>query len=224
VKRVLVVEDEPRMRELLTDYLTEEGFDVLEARNGSEALERFNGNHADAVILDIMMPFLNGYEVCREIRKRSDAVIVMLTAKSEETDKLHGYELGADDYVTKPFSPKVLMAKVKALLKRAGDGGEEAAGYRLNGLELFERAYDLRLDGRSANLTPREFELLHFLVKNRNIVLSRDTILDQVWGIDFDGDDRIVDTFIKRLRQKMNRYAGHVVTVRGNGYMFKVQP
>jgi DNA-binding response OmpR family regulator len=209
VKRVLVVEDEARMRELICDYLSDEGFEVAEARHGSEALKRFARQPADAVLLDIMMPFLDGYEVCREIRRKSDAVIVMLTARSEETDKLYGYELGADDYVTKPFSLKVLVAKVKALLKRAGDAGEDEAVIRLNGFELYEQAYELRLDGRSANLTPREFELLHFLVKNRNIVLSRDMILDQVWGIDYEGDARTVDTHIKRLRREFVAGVSH---------------
>ncbi|WP_201755639.1 response regulator transcription factor [Paenibacillus glycinis] len=219
----MIVEDEARLRELLYDYLSEEGFEVAEARNGSEALERFAQTPADAVILDIMMPFLDGYAVCREIRKRSNAVIVMLTARSEEMDKLYGYELGADDYVTKPFSAKVLIAKVRALLKRAGAGAGEEPGFRLEGLEIRERACEMYVDNEPVSLTPKEFELLLHLVKNRNIVLSRDAILDQVWGIEYDGDGRTVDTHIKRLRQKMHRYAAHIATVRGNGYVFRVK-
>ncbi|RAU94886.1 response regulator transcription factor [Paenibacillus sp. YN15] len=223
---VLVVEDEPLMRELIADYLKEEGFLVDEARNGAEALEKFAHTPAEAVILDVMMPFLDGFAVCRELRQASNTVIVMLTARSEETDKLYGYELGADDYVTKPFSPKVLVAKVKALLKRAGArGGEEApAAYRAGGLEIREHSFELLVDGQPSEVTPKEFELLLYLYHNRNQVLSRDMLLDGVWGYGYEGDARNVDATIKRLRQKLGPYAPLIQTIRGNGYILKVAP
>lgn len=223
---VLVVEDEPLMRELITDYLKEEGFLVEEARNGAEALEKFARTPAEAVILDVMMPFLDGFAVCRRLRQASNTVIVMLTARSEETDKLYGYELGADDYVTKPFSPKVLVAKVKALLKRAGarNGEEPAAVYRVGGLEIREHSFELLVDGQPSEVTPKEFELLLYLYHNRNQVLSRDMLLDGVWGYGYEGDARNVDATIKRLRQKLGPYAPLIQTIRGNGYILKVAP
>lgn len=231
MKHVLVVEDEPRMRELIADYFKEEGgFRITEAKNGQEAVEKFAKDPADAVVLDVMMPFLDGFGVCEAIRRGSDAVIVLVTAKSEEDDKLHGYGLGADDYVTKPFSPKVLVAKVKALLKRAdktGSGPEllpDEIVYRIDGLEIREFAYELTVDGRNVGITPKEFELLLTLCRNRNRVLSRELLLDRVWGIEYDGDPRTVDTHIKRLRQKLGPYAACISTVRGNGYSLKVSP
>jgi DNA-binding response OmpR family regulator len=227
MKTVMVVEDEPLMRELIADYMKDEGYRVVEARNGAEALEKFAETPADAVVLDVMMPYLDGFGVCQFLRRSSDAVIVIVTAKSEETDKLYGYELGADDYVTKPFSPKVLVAKIKALLKRSGGGGEEAAAVSVHwveGLEIREQSFELLVDGQLAEVTPKEFELLLHLYKNRNLVQTRDALLNGVWGYEYDGDARNVDAVIKRLRQKMGAYAGLIQTVRGNGYVLRVRP
>ncbi|MFC0215787.1 response regulator transcription factor [Paenibacillus chartarius] len=224
MQTVMVVEDEPLMRELISDYMKDEGYRVLEAKNGAEALDKFAQAPADAVILDVMMPYLDGFEVCRFIRQTSNAVIVIVTAKSEETDKLQGYELGADDYVTKPFSPKVLVAKVKALLKRASATGETApiTVHRVEGLEIREQSFELLVDKEPVEVTPKEFELLLYLYRNRNIIQSREALLIGVWGYEYEGDSRNVDAVIKRLRQKLGPYAGLIHTVRGNGYMLKV--
>ncbi|MDF2961541.1 MAG: srrA1 [Paenibacillus sp.] len=225
MKTIMVVEDEPLMRELIADYMKDEGFRVVEAKNGAEALDKFAETPADAVVLDVMMPYLDGFGVCQSLRQTSNAVIVIVTAKSEETDKLYGYELGADDYVTKPFSPKVLVAKVKALLKRVGTGGEANAMivHRVEGLEIREQSFELLVDGQQADLTPKEFELLLYLYKNRNFVQTREALLNGVWSYEYDGDTRNVDAVIKRLRQKMGPYAGLIQTVRGNGYVLRVR-
>jgi DNA-binding response OmpR family regulator len=226
MKTIMVVEDDPLMRELIGDYMKDEGFNVVEAKNGAEALEKFVQAPADAVVLDVMMPYLDGFGVCRFIRQTTNTVIIIVTARSEETDKLYGYELGADDYVTKPFSPKVLVAKVKALLKRAGSQAEADAVtiHRVEGLEIREQSFELLVDGQQADLTPKEFELLLYLYKNRNVVLTREVLLNGVWGYEYDGDTRNVDAVIKRLRQKMGAYAGLIHTVRGNGYAIRVRP
>lgn len=225
MQTVMVVEDEPLMRELIADYMKGEGYFVVEAKNGAEALDKFAQTPADAVVLDVMMPYLDGFGVCQFLRRTSNAVIVIVTAKSEEPDKLHGYQLGADDYVTKPFSPKVLVAKVKALLKRAGTGGETdtVVIHRIEGLEIRENSYELMVDGKQEDLTAKEFELLLYLYKNRNFVQSREALLNGVWGYEYDGDIRNVDAIIKRLRQKMGRYAGLIQTVRGSGYVCRVR-
>jgi len=223
VKTIMVVEDEPRMQDLICDYLQEQPFRLLRARDGRQALEAFAKDPADLVILDVMMPFVDGFEVCRTLRRKSDVLIVILTAKSEEADKLLGYELGADDYVTKPFSPKVLVAKVRALLKRAERSGSDvdAALVRAGDLEINEATFEARLRGEPLALTPKEFDLLLFMCRNRNLVLSRDQLLDSVWGHDYFGDVRTVDTHVKRLRQKLGHCADWIRTVRGNGYMLK---
>ncbi|MDF2723008.1 MAG: srrA1 [Paenibacillus sp.] len=226
MKTVMVVEDEPLMRELIADYLKDDGFRVVEARNGAEALEKFAQSPVEAVVLDVMMPYLDGFGVCQSLRQTSDTVIVIVTARSEETDKLYGYELGADDYVTKPFSPKVLVAKVKALLRRAagGDESEAVTVRRVEGMEIREQSFELLVDGLNAEVTPKEFELLLYLYRNRNFVQTREALLNGVWGYEYDGDPRNVDAVIKRLRQKMGPYADLIHTVRGNGYVLKVRP
>jgi DNA-binding response OmpR family regulator len=226
-KTILIVEDERKLRELLVDYLSLEGYQILQAANGQEALRLFRETPIDLIILDIMMPFLDGLSVCRTVRSESDVMIVMLTAKSQEDDKLAGYELGADDYVTKPFSPKVLVAKIKALFQRQEnwDTASDIAypvSIRLNGLEISEQSHEVKLDEELLSLSPKEYELLLFFYKNRNAVLSRDTILDRVWGIDYFGDARTVDTHIKRLRQKLKHRADWIITVKGFGYKFRV--
>ncbi|RKN84771.1 response regulator transcription factor [Paenibacillus ginsengarvi] len=227
-KTILIVEDEAKMRRLLADYLRHEGYMTIEAANGQEALERFDPERIDLVLLDIMMPFMDGFAACKAIRRQSGVLIVLLTAKSEEYDKLQGYDLGADDYVTKPFSPKVLIAKIRALFKRLDDsrasgGGSVKASNSIQGLELDPDAHEVRVDGRAIPFTRKEYELLLYLYQNPNITLSRDQILNQVWGYDYDGDMRTVDTHIKRLRQKLEHKAELIATIKGYGYKFEVK-
>jgi DNA-binding response OmpR family regulator len=228
-KTILVVEDEAKMRRLLVDFFTHErGYRLLEAANGQEAMELFAVNEIDLIILDIMMPFVDGLSVCRSVRSTSNVMIVLLTAKSEETDKLIGYELGADDYITKPFSLKVLSAKIKALFKRQALSGETdpslEGAVRAGGLEMNELSREVSVDGERIELAPKEFELLLYLHRNRSIAMSRERLLEQIWGYDYEGDVRTVDTHIKRLRHKLGHEAAHIVTVIGHGYKFQVKP
>lgn len=225
MKTILIVEDEDRLREILRDYFEEEGFRVIEACNGREALNVFNREEADLVLLDIMMPELDGMTVCKRIRQNSDVPIIIITAKNEDDDKILGFELGADEYVTKPFSPKVLVARVKALLKRVEgpkvveDGIIEAGVLRVNRL-----AYEVKVCGQEIPaLSPKEFELLLYLLDNRNIVLSRKTILNQVWGLDYIGEIRTIDTHIKKLRGKLGVGGDYIKTIIRTGYMFEVK-
>lgn len=227
---VLIVEDERRIRELIADYLEEEGLTCCECGRGDAALDVFRHRAPRLVILDILMPGLDGYDVCEAIRAESDVPIIFLTAKSEEDDKLLGYDLGADDYVTKPFSPKVLAAKVKALLKRAESvskaetGHTEGAWTEAEELRLNAAAREATLDGQPLTLSPKEFDLLLHFVRNRNRVLTRDMLLDAVWGFDYEGDIRTVDTHVKRLRQKLGDKAAWIDTLRGNGYRMRIAP
>lgn len=221
---VLIVEDEERMRKLLRDYFKKSGFSVLEGENGIKALEVFKNNKVDLVILDIMMPYMDGWTVCTKIRQSSQVPIIMLTAKSEEEDKLLGYELGADDYVTKPFSPKILVAKAKAILKRSSLKDEERGEIKnFNGLEINELSHEVKINGKEIQLSPKEYDLLLYFADNEGIALSRDVILDKVWGFDYYGGLRTVDTHIKRLREKLKDKADYIVTVRGSGYKFEVK-
>jgi DNA-binding response OmpR family regulator len=228
--KVLIVEDERRIRELIADYLEEEGLGWCECDRGDIALDRFLQYEPQLVILDILMPGLDGYDVCEAIRSKSEVPIIFLTAKSEEDDELLGYDLGADDYVTKPFSPKVLVAKVKALLKRSDTAGKavpnESGDERVEMEELMLNvtAREAELGGSPLVLSPKEFDLLLHFSRNRNRVLSRDMLLDAVWGYDYEGDIRTVDTHVKRLRQKLGDRAEWIVTLRGNGYRMKVTP
>lgn len=221
-KTILLVEDEIRIRFLLRDYFHKENFNVLEASNGREALEIFSNNIIDLIILDIMMPEVDGLTVCKSIRETSTLPIILLTAKSEEEDKLLGYDLGADDYVTKPFSPKVLVAKVRALLKRT-DSHKDLSIINYNGLKINKLSHEVIVDNKEINLSPKEFDLLLFLVSNEGIALTRDKILDNVWGMDYYGDIRTVDTNIKRLREKLLSKSEYISTVRGSGYKFEVK-
>lgn len=218
---ILIVEDEAKMRTLLVDYLSHAGYRTVEAEDGEEAVAKFGNTEIDLVLLDIMMPRKDGYMVCQSIRSQSDVIIVLLTARSAETDKLLGYELGADDYVTKPFSPKVLVAKIRALLNRSRILSGEAP-IRFEGIELKPAAHELRIEGEPVVLSRKEYELLICLIRNRNLTLSRDQLLDQVWGFDYDGDPRTVDTHVKRLRRKMGSKASLINTVKGYGYKLKV--
>ncbi|SCK03995.1 Staphylococcal respiratory response protein A [uncultured Clostridium sp.] len=222
-KNILIIEDEIRIRILLRDYLKREGFNVIEASDGDEGINAFQNNSIDLILLDIMMPRVDGITVLETIRNVSDVPIILLTAKSQEEDKLFGYELGADDYITKPFSPKVLIAKVKALLKRTSDGSNSFSSAKdFNGLSINKLAHEVKVDGITLNLSPKEFELLVYLTDNIGISLTRDTILDNVWGIDYYGDLRTVDTNVKRLREKLGSKANYIITVRGSGYKFEV--
>ena len=222
-KTILIIEDEIRIRFLLKDYLLSEGFSVIEACDGEEGLMAFKNNNVDLILLDIMMPKIDGLTVLENIRTVSDIPIILLTAKSQEEDKLYGYDIGADDYITKPFSPKILVAKVKALLKRTADLNEDQSSTKnYNGLTINKLAHEVKVDNVKLSLSPKEYELLVYLSDNISIALTRDTILDNVWGIDYYGDLRTVDTNIKRLREKLGEKANYIVTVRGSGYKFDV--
>lgn len=221
-KNILIVEDEIRIRFLIRDYFLKENFNVLEAENGKEALEIFKSEKIDIIILDIMMPEMDGLTLLNKIREVSTIPVILLTAKSEEEDKLKGYEIGADDYMTKPFSPKVLVAKVKALLKRSRDELDSST-QDFNGLIINKLSREIKLDNTILNLSPKEYELLIYLIDNEGIALSRDNILDNVWGVDYYGDIRTVDTNVKRLREKLLDKSKYIITVRGSGYKFEVK-
>ncbi|WP_288480152.1 response regulator transcription factor [uncultured Clostridium sp.] len=220
--RVLIIEDEIKIRFLIRDYFLSENFDVLEANNGAEGLKLFRENKVDIIILDIMMPEMNGLEFLEIIRKVSTIPVILLTAKSEEEDKLQGYEFGADDYMTKPFSPKVLLAKAKALLKRTSTQVDSSTK-DFNGILINKLSHEVYIHDKEILLSPKEYELLVYLTDNEGIALSRDNILDHVWGIDYYGDIRTVDTNIKRLREKLSDKSSSIVTVRGSGYKFEVK-
>ncbi|NDI36154.1 response regulator transcription factor [Chengkuizengella sediminis] len=223
-RTVLFVEDEDRLREIGKDYFSSEGFIVLEASDGKQALEIFEMNKIDLLILDIMLPELDGWAVCRRIRNESDVPIIMLTARTEEEDKLMGFDLGADEYVTKPFSPKVLVARAKMLIKRAeGTIGNQNEIFDLNGIQINKQSRQVIVNNNELTLTHKEYELLVFLIENKGIVLSREKLLNQVWGYDFFGDLRTVDTHIKKIRSKLGRQkAKYIKTVIRSGYKFEV--
>ena len=217
---ILIVDDQAKMRNLIKEYLKIEGFDYDEADNGETALEYLRIKEYDAVLLDVMMPIRDGWSVLKELRKTSSIPVIMLTAKGEEYDKLYGFELGADDYLVKPFSPKELMARLKAILKR-GKLKEEKDIYAHLGLEIDSSARSVYIDKENIKLTPKEFDLLFYLIQNKNIALSRQQILDGVWGIDFYGDDRTVDQHIKMLRESISPYKDLIKTVWGIGYKYE---
>ncbi|WP_053954896.1 response regulator [Inediibacterium massiliense] len=217
--KILVVEDESRMRRLIKDYLTKEGFLIVEAEDGKEALNLFD-EAIDLVILDIMMPKYDGWTVCKELREVSKVPIVMLTARSEESDQLFGFELGADEYITKPFSLKILLARIKALLKRIQ---KEEELIQIRDMKIDHSAHKVFINEKEIDITPKEYELLYFLAKYEGKALSREQLLDQVWGYDYYGDLRTVDTHIKRLRMKLKEKNSWIQTVRGVGYRFEVK-
>lgn len=221
-KNILLVEDDERMREIVADYFLKEGFRILQCEDGKEALTIFEENEINLIILDIMIPQIDGWSVCKRLRKISDVPIIMLTARSDEEDKLLGYELGADDYVTKPFSPRVLVAKSKMLLKRAeGTVGKADGILSVNGIEINKLSRSVRLDGETVELALKEYELLLYFMENRDIVLTREAILSKVWGYDYYGDLRTVDTHVKKLRSKLMEKAVFISTVIGSGYRFE---
>ncbi|HJB26077.1 MAG TPA: response regulator transcription factor [Firmicutes bacterium] len=219
---VLIAEDEENIRKLVASYLTREGYRVIQAKDGQEAVEYFEdlGDSVSLVVLDIMMPRMDGYEVCRKIRELSDVPVVMLTARDTEYDEINGFAYGADEYISKPFSPAILIARIKNLLRRSGQG--QAEDYKMGNLEIRYQERMVLVDGKPIILTPREFDLLCYLVQNRNIALSREQILTRVWDADYDGDDRTVDTHIKCLRAKLKDAQVRIATVRKVGYKFEV--
>ena len=218
--RLLIVDDEMRIRELIKKYAKFEGYEVDEAADGMEALEKCRSNDYDLVILDIMMPELDGFSVCRELRKNRPVPVIILSARGEEYDRIHGFELGIDDYVVKPFSPRELM--VAAVLKRTGSIGKaEKEVYEHDGLRVDFTGRQVVLDGEALSLSPKEYDLLFYLVRNRGVALSRERLISQVWGMDFYGDDRTLDTHIKLLRKRLGRLSGRIVTLRGVGYRFE---
>lgn len=219
--KILIAEDERGIRMLLRDFLKKEGYTVLEAANGLEALTLFGQNpDVDLVVLDVMMPVLKGWEVCREIRQTSDVPVLFLTALGDTRDELTGFGAGADDYIVKPFEYEILMARVKAMLKRAQ--GTSRAIFQCAELLVDDTARRVSVSGGAVDLAPKEYDLLAFLIANRNIALDRDTILDGVWGQDFYGDPRTVDTHIKNLRSKIGIAGDRIKTVRGHGYRLEV--
>lgn len=219
-KTILIVDDEARIRRLVADFLRNEGYYILEADNGLKAIEIFNNNkEIDLVILDVMMPEYDGWEVCKEIRKGSKIPIIMLTARIEESEELYGFVLGADEYITKPFNPLILVARINVILKRMKQANEEVQV--LDGITIDRTKRIIYVDGERADLSPKEYELLVYLVNNKGIALSRDQILDAVWQYEYFGDSRTVDTHIKRLRFKLGRRNDLIETVRGFGYRFE---
>ena len=220
--KILVVDDESRMRKLVKDFLLRQGYEVLEAGDGEEALDEFYKNKSIAlIILDVMMPKLNGWEVCKEIRETSKVPIIMLTAKSAECDELMGFDLGVDEYITKPFSPKILVARVEAILRRTNQIGEAAEVKTVAGIVLDKMAHQVTIDGKFIDLSLKEFELLEYFMSNPGVALSREQILNGVWDYDYYGDARTIDTHVKKLRSKMGEKGNCIKTVWGLGYKFE---
>lgn len=219
---ILVVDDEDKIRDIIKKYANFEGYSVTEAANGMEAVEKCKNQPFDIIIMDIMMPELDGFSACREIRKSSDTPVIMLSARGEEYDRIHGFELGIDDYVVKPFSPRELMMRVDAIMKRSkGSRKQENEVFAQGGLTIDFTARTVSVDGQRLSLSPKEYDLLFYLVKNRGIALTRERLITEVWGYDFYGDDRTLDTHIKLLRKSLADYSRYIVTLRGVGYRFE---
>jgi DNA-binding response OmpR family regulator len=220
LKKIIVADDEQLIRRLVCDFLKKDGFETLEAEDGSQALSLFNSNPDTALlILDIMMPAIDGWELCRKIRKKSDVPIILLSARSQEFDQLTGFEVGADDYVTKPFSPTVLVKRVEALLKRKGNSGADTMRFSLDGLVLDKNSHAVTVNNSEISLTLKEFELLDKLLSATDRVFSREQLLDDIWGYTYDGDTRTVDSHLARLRTKLGDWGErHIITVYGLGY------
>ena len=220
---ILIVDDEARMRKLIKDFLTAKGYNTLEAEDGEKALEVFeaNQNKISLILLDVMMPKLDGWSVLRQIRQTSKVPIIMLTARGEEQDELFGFELGVDEYISKPFSPKILVARVEAILKRTNKDPKEVKDY--DGIEIDKEGRTVTVDGKQIELSLREYELLVYLVENENIALSRDKILNNVWNYDYYGDSRTIDSHIKKIRHKLGKKGKYIKTIRGVGYKFETK-
>lgn len=221
--KILVVDDEEKIREVIREYAEFEGHEVFEAEDGMQAVELCRKQDFDVVVMDIMMPRLDGFSACKEIRKIKEVPFLMLSARGEEYDKLFGFELGIDDYVVKPFSPKELMARLNVIVNRnaAAKSTPKTDTLKFSGLEIDIAGRNVYVDGEKAEMTPKEYELLFYLVKNKNIALTREKLLSDVWGFDFYGDDRTVDAHIKMLRSSLGPYRDYIVTLRGLGYKFE---
>ncbi len=220
---ILIVDDEQRMRKLIKDFLAAKGFSIIEAEDGEKALEIFEKQKSkiNLIILDVMMPKLDGWSVLRQIRQQSKVPIIMLTARGEEQDELFGFELGVDEYISKPFSPKILVARVEAILKRTSQVSSEVKEYA--GIEIDKEGRTVKVDGKAIELSLREYELLVYLIENENIALSRDKILNNVWNYDYYGDSRTIDSHIKKIRHKLGKKGKYIKTMRGVGYKFEVK-
>ena len=222
--KILVVDDESRMRKLVRDFLVRQDYEVLEAGDGEEALDIFYREKDIALlILDVMMPKMNGWEVCREVRENSKVPIIMLTAKSDESDELMGFDLGVDEYISKPFSPKILVARVEAILRITNQIGDSSQIKKAGLIVLDKTAHEVTMDGKSVELSFKEFELLEYFMDNQGIALSRERILNSVWNYDYFGDARTIDTHVKKLRSKLGKQGEYIKTVWGMGYKFEVE-
>lgn len=222
--KILVVDDESRMRKLVRDFLVRQDYEVLEAGDGEEALDIFYREKDIALlILDVMMPKMNGWEVCREVRENSKVPIIMLTAKSDESDELMGFDLGVDEYISKPFSPRILVARVEAILRRTNQIGDSSQIKKAGLIVLDKTAHEVTIDGKSVELSFKEFELLEYFMDNQGIALSRERILNSVWNYDYFGDARTIDTHVKKLRSKLGKQGEYIKTVWGMGYKFEVE-
>ncbi len=222
--KILVVDDEAKIREVIKEYAEFEGYEIDEANDGMEAISKCRENNYDIIVMDIMMPKLDGFSAIKEIKKIKNVPVIMLSARSEEYDKLHGFDIGIDDYVVKPFSPKELMARINAIISRTKSSGTQNSQqekYVFDGLEIDMLGRNVYVDGEKKDLTPKEYELLQYFILNKNIALSREKILNEVWGYDFFGEDRTVDTHVKMLRNNLGKYRDKIVTVRGMGYKFE---
>lgn len=219
--KILVVDDEQRIREIIKEYAEFNGFQVVQAENGMDAVEKVRNEDFDIIIMDIMMPKLDGYSACKEIKKTKEIPVIMLSARGEEYDKLFGFEIGVDDYVVKPFSPKELMARICAVLNRVQNSHKSEDVITYETLVINFTAREVTIDGERVQMTPKEYDLLFYMVRNMNIALSREKLLEEVWGFDFYGDDRTVDTHIKMLRNSLKQYRNLIVTLRGMGYKFE---
>ena len=219
----LVVDDESRIRKLLRDFFTAKGYQILEAEDGEKAIEVFeeNRNKIKLILLDVMMPKLDGWSVLRKIRQESNLPVIMLTARGEEQDELFGFELGVDEYISKPFSPKILVARVEAILKRVYGDTKQLKDY--DGIVIDQEGRTVKVDGKPIDLSLREYELLKYLLDNENIALSRDKILNNVWNYDYYGDSRTIDSHIKKIRHKLGKKGKYIETVRGIGYKFEIK-
>ncbi|MCI9676570.1 MAG: response regulator transcription factor [Lachnospiraceae bacterium] len=221
--KVLVVDDESRMRKLVRDFLVKSNYDVIEAGDGEEALDRFFANKDIAlIVLDVMMPKLDGWQVCKEIRSYSKVPIIMLTARTDEQDELHGFQMGVDEYISKPFSPKILVARIEAILRRTNQLNEEETLY-CGGIKIDKAAHQVMIDNQPVDLSYKEFELLTYFVENKGIALSREKILNNVWNYDYFGDARTIDTHVKKLRSKMGEKGDLIKTIWGMGYKLEAE-
>lgn len=217
--KLLIVDDEEKIRKLISKYALFEGYEVTEAEDGRSAMEYLKTKDFDLVVLDIMLPDIDGFTVCRQLRKEKQTPVIMLSARGEEYDRLHGFEVGVDDYVVKPFSPKELMMRIAAVIKRTSNVSGDV--FEKDGLKVDFAGRIVYVDGEKASLTPKEYDLLFYLIKNKGIALTREKLISNVWGYDFFGDDRTLDTHIKLLRKNLGRFSELIVTLRGVGYRFE---